>query len=288
MKKLLFSLTLAVLAERSEAAQFTVQSFFNPAVTSVIISNNVGVTNLNYIAQNMLQGLYQITTNGAGTAILGSIATNYCGALSGTMYTDSVPVVWFGQTYPGTFTVLTNAAVAASANTNDVRYVTITTNNQFNLFQDVLLPQDFFNTLGESGLPGVAVATNSIGYLQVVSQPFSLTGSGATGNGSNIVSLILSPIAAVSASNPGGVNAIPGFVPDLEPTDAAQPDTVVPYLVVTYTNQISLLNAPTVANFAVPRWKFRGARGLRLRALYSGTSTNAISVNSVTLQTWTP
>src|SRR6266704_5314627 len=140
MKKLLFSLMLAVLAERSEAAQFTVQSFFNPAVTSIIISNNVGVTNLNYIAQNMLQGLYQITTNSAGTAILGSIATN-CGALSGTMYTDSVPVVWFGQTYPGTFTVLTNAATAASLNTNEVRYIKMTTNNQFNFFQDVLLPQ---------------------------------------------------------------------------------------------------------------------------------------------------
>ncbi len=102
MKKLLFSLVLAG-ASLASAAQFTVQSFFNPAVTSIIISNNVGVTNLNYIAQNMLQGLYQITTNSAGTAILGSIATNYCGSLTGTMYTDSVPVVWFGQTYPGNY-----------------------------------------------------------------------------------------------------------------------------------------------------------------------------------------
>ncbi len=286
MKKLLFSLVLAG-ATAASGAQFTVQSFFNPAVTSIIISNNVGVTNLNYIAQNMLQGLYQITTNSAGTAILGSIATNYCGSLTGTMYTDSVPVVWFGQTYPGTYTILTNQAVAASANTNDVRFVTITTNNQFNLFQDVLLPQDFFNTLGESGQPGAASTTNAIGYLQVVSQAFSLYGA-ATGHGSNIVNLILVPLASVGANNPGGVNSIPGFVPDLESTDAAQPDGQTQTMVISYTNQISLLSAPTVANIALPRWKFRGARGLRLRALYSGTSTNAISVNSVTLQTWTP
>lgn len=288
MKKFLL-VSLLAIGLSAESATFTIGSFLSPNVTSVIISNNVGITNLNYISQNILQGQYQITTNLAGTAILGNIATNY-GLLSGTMYTDSVPVTWFGQTYPGTFTVLTNNTVASTLNTNDVKYVTVNTNNQFNFFQDLPLPQDFYNGLvTDSGQPGAAGQTNTIAYIQFVSQPFSLTGSGAVGNGSNIVTAIFVPIASLSSPNPGNGGPIPGFVPDLEPTDLAQPNSVTPYLVVSYTNQISVtVNAPTVANFAVPRWKFPGARGIRLRALYSGTSTNAIAVNSITMQTWVP
>lgn len=289
MKRLLLIASFAI-GLTANGAQFTISSFFNPAVSSVVISNNCGITNLNYIAQNVLQGQYQLGTNTAGTAILASIATNYAG-VSPTMYTDSVPVQWFGQTYPGTFTILTNnTQPAASANTNDVRFVSITTNNQFNFFQDLPLPQDFYNGLvTDSGPPGAATSTNSIAYIQFVSQPFSLTGSGAVGNGSNIVTAIFSPIAVLASPNPGGGSPIPGLMPDLEPTDLAQPIGISPYLVVTYTNQISVtVNAPTVANFAVPRWKFPGARGIRLRALYSGTSTNAICVNNITLTTWTP
>lgn len=288
MKKL-FLLTSLAISLAAHGAQFTTTSFLNPNVTSVVISNNVGITNLNYIAQNLLQGLYQLGTNTAGTGINAAIATNY-GALSGTSYTDSVPVQWFGQTYPGTYTILTNNTVAASLSTNDVKYVTVTTNNQFNFFQDVPIPQDYYSALlTDAGLPGAAGNTNSIGYIQIVSQPFSMTGSGAVGNGSNIVSAIFSPIAVLTVPQPGGGQPIPGLTPALEPTDLAQPSGAVPYIVVTYTNQISVtLNAPTVANFAVPRWKFPGARGIRLRALYCGTSTNAICVNSVTFNTWTP
>jgi hypothetical protein len=298
MKKFkLLALLVALLAvDAVEAAQFNVYSFFNPNVTSVVISNNVGITNLNYISQNLLQGLYQLGTNTAGTGINAPIATNYA-ALSGTMYTSSVPVQWFGQVYPGTFTVLTNNTVASTANTNDVAFVTVTTNNQFNFFQDVPLPQDQYNGLvTDSGQPGAAGQTNSIGYIQFVTQPFSLTGSGAVGNGSNIVTAIFSPIAVMQQPNPNGApstvnggGAIPGLTPALEPTDLAQPNGVAPYLVVSFTNQISVtLNAPTVATFAVPRWKFPGARGIRLRALYSGTSTNAVCVNSITYQNWVP
>jgi len=288
MKKLITLLTIAG-AVIAHGASFTIGSFFNPNVTSVVISNNVGITNLNYIAQNILQGQYQLGTNGAGTSILGNIATNL-GTLNGTQYTDSVPVMWFGQTYPGTFVCLTNNTVAATLSTNDVKYVTITTNNQFNFFQDLPLPQDQFNALvTDSGKPGASGMTNSIGYLQIVSQPFSLTGSGAVGNGSNIVSCIFEPLASLTSPNPGNGGPIPGFVPALGATDLAQPNAVPPYWVVTYTNQISVsVNAPTVANIAIPRWYFPGARGIRLRALYSGTSTNAICVNSITLQTWTP
>lgn len=289
MKKL-FLAALLTVGLSVHGATFTIGSFFNPTVSSIIISNNVGVTNLNYIAQNILQGQYQLTTNTAGTAILASIATNFCGGLCGTMYTDSVPVTWFGQTYPGTFTILTNQAVAAAASTNDVKWVTINTNNQFNFFQDLPLPQDFYNGLvTDAATPGAAGNTNSIAYIQFVSQPFSLTGSGAVGNGSNIVTAIFSPLASLTSPNPGNGGPIPGFVPALEPTDTAQPGGLPPYIVVSYTNQISVtVNAPTVANFPVPRWKFPGARGIRLRALYSGTSTNAVAVNSITMQTWTP
>jgi len=295
MKKLFLLSTLAI-GLSAQGALFTVTSFFNPNVTSVVISNNVGITNLNYISQNILQGLYQLGTNTAGTGINAPIATNY-GLLQGTYYTNSSPVSWFGQVYPGSLVIMTNNAVAAASSTNDILYTTITTNNQFNFFQDVPLPQDEYNGLvTDSGRPGAATSTNSIGYIQFVSQPFSMTGSGAVGNGSNIVTAIFTPIAVLQTPNPGGApssvnggGSIPGFVSGLEATDGAQPIGVEAYLVVSYTNQISVgVNAPTVANFAVPRWNFPGARGIRLRALYSGTSTNSICVNSITYQNWTP
>jgi hypothetical protein len=251
-------------------------------VSSLVISNNVGVTNLSYIAQNILQGQYQINTNTAGTSILGNIATNATPRI-GINYTNATPVVWFGQTYLGTKVIVTNNTVAATASTNDYQYVTATTNNAINFFQDVTLPQDFFPAAAEYGI-GVASITNSIAYLQVVSQQYTEYGYG-TGAGSNIVNLVFSPIHCVNAPNPN--NPIAGYTPDLEPTDGAYASAGDVWTV-TYTNQISTLGAPTVYVTPVPRWMFPGAQGMRLRMAYTGTSTNAINLNSIVLGYWRP
>jgi hypothetical protein len=280
-------MAVLVVFETQAGGTYTIQSLLNGGqVSSLVVSNGVGVTNLNYIALNQLQGLYQIGTNSLGTGFNAPIATNSVGAGTSLMYTNATPVSWYGITYPGTFVALTNNTAGTA--TNDVSYTVITTNNQFNFFQDANLPEDYFQTFGSSGQPGAASDTNSIGLLQVVSQPFSLYGQ-AAGGGSNIVNLILEPIAHIRGVNPGstpGSSYIPGFTPGLSPTDAAF--TGGYNYTVTYTNQISTASVPTVYQVPLPRWKFQGASGLRLRAIYAGSSTNAVCIQSVTLQTWTP
>lgn len=287
--KALAVLLLAVLVvfETQAGGTYSVQSFLNGGqVTSLVVSNGLGVTNLTYIAQNHLQGDYQIGTNSLGTGFNAPIATNALGAGTSLLYTNATPVSWYGITYPGTFVALTNNTAGTA--TNDVSYTVITTNNQFNFFQDANLPEDYFQTFGSSGQPGAAGDTNSIGLLQVVSQPFSLYGQ-AAGGGSNIVNLVFEPIPHLRSPNPGstpGSAYIPGFTPAMSPTDAA---TTGGYgFTVTYTNQISTANVPTVYALPLPRWKFLGASGIRLRAIYAGASTNAVCIQSVTLQTWTP
>ena len=272
---------VAFVTVAAEAANFTVSSFLSPQVSSLVISNNVGWTNLNNISQNISQGLYQLGTNTAGTSINAPIATNTL-TMNWLIYTNSTPVQWFGQTYPGSMVVYTNSTTPL-ASTNDIIYVTPTTNNAINVFQDVPLPQDFFNGLvTDNGQPGAAGQTISIGYIQFVTSQFTLTGY-AVGAGSNIVNAIFSPIAA-TPSNSGLPNyGIPGFTPGMEPNFNDKTWTV------TFTNQISTIGAPTVYNIPVPRWVFPGARAMRLRSLFaSGGSTNATAVQSITYQNWTP
>ena len=283
MKKLILGLVLLASAY-VQAANFTVQSFLNPNVSALVVSNAVGATNLNYVYQNQLQGLYLSTTNTLGTSINIPIATN----TAPRFYSNSVPTTWYGQQFVGSMVILTNNVFAAAASTNNVQYITAATNNAINFFQDVNLPNDFWTGVApEAAKAGTATTTNAVAYLQIVSQPFSLYG-GAAGNGSNQVNLGFVPIATPTGSNPGSVNPIPGFTPAMEPTDAAvSGGTASTVWTVTYTNQISTVFAPTVVNVPVPRWMFI-SRGMRLRWIYTDVSTNAIAINSITLNTFTP
>jgi len=281
MKKFLTSIALvaAVLTASAESpANYTLSSFLNPNVSFLVISNGLaGVTNLAYISQNLLQGTYQIGTNLAGTSLTAPIATNYAAPV--TYYSNSTPATWFGQNFGGSFIILTNNSVAASASTNDVIYQTVNTNNQINFFQDVPIPQNFFNTMGEYGI-GAASTTNSIGMLQIVTTPFSLYGY-AAGAGSNIVNFAFEPVGATYPTTSASPT-IGGFVPGLGSSFNTDLWTV------TFTNQISTVGAPTVFVTPVPRWKFAGAKAMRLRYAYTGTSTNAVGIQSITLGTWTP
>jgi len=265
----------------THAASFMVQSFLNPQVSSLVISNNIGWTNLNWVAQNNQQGQYLLGTNTAGNNITAPIATNTM-TMNWLYYSNSTPVQWFGQTFPSSYVILTNNTVAASASTNDIIWQTPGTNNALNVFQDVSLPGDFYTGVAPEYGIGAAGTTNAIAYLQIVSQQFSLFGNTAVGAGSNIVNLTFSPIAAQPSSTGNPNYGIPGFVPGLEPNFG---DKV---WVVTYTNQISTVGAPTVYNTPVPRWMYPGANGMRLRNVYSGSSTNAVNINSITLQYWKP
>jgi len=158
--------------------------------------------------------------------------------------------------------------------------VTQNTNNAINFFQDVVLPQDFYPALVlDAGTPGAAGNTNSVGILQVVTEQFTQTGY-AVGAGSNIVNLTFSPIAVPPPSF-GSTYGIPGLTMGMDQTFGDKT------WVVTYTNAISTVGAPTVFNTPIPRWVL-GTRGMRLRNMYTGTSTNAINVMSVTASVYTP
>lgn len=293
MKKFFLGLFLAAsLALPSKAAQYSVQSFFNPQISALVVSNALmGATNLNYIAQNVLQGLYLVGTNSLGSSINAPIATNFCPMF----YSNSVPTTWYQQPFQGSLVALTNAAFATTLNTNNVLVQLVATNNNINFFQDVSLPQDFWTGVtpeaskpitGASTNGTYAATTNAVAMLQIVSSPFSLFTYGP-GAGSNQVTLGFSPIFA-PVPGTSSFNAIPGFYPNLEPTDAAVAGGVANTVwTITYTNQISRVGAPTVVNYPVPRWAFP-CKGMRLRWIYTDVATNAICINSVTLSTYTP
>lgn len=295
MKKvlLLFAILPLMFSTPTKAANYQIQSFLNPNVSSIIVSNNIGVTNLNYIAQNLLQGVYQLGTNNAGTSINAAIATNWCASFP-FMFSNATPVSWYGQQYSASWVIMTNAsAIASSLSTNDVLYYLPATNTypaNLNCFADVILPTDNNLTAPVFGI-GAAGQTNAVGMLQIVSQQFTQYGYG-TGAGSNIVNLSFVGLPnPPSSANPSGFlgSNIPGYTAGLEPTDGAVSGGAgVNLFTVTYTNQISTVGAPTVVQVPVPLWKFAGDRALRLRWVYTGSSTNAIAINSITFSDWTP
>ncbi len=280
MKKLFFSVlaSFAVLTASADGwGNYTVSSFLNPSISFLVVSNNLGATNLTYIGQVLYQGRYQIGTNTAGTSLTAPIATNYFPQAA--YYSNSIPVTWFGQNFPGSLVVITNAAIASTISTNDVLYYVGNTNNAINYFADVPLAQNFFDTMGEYGI-GAAGLTNSVAYLEIVTMPWSLYGNGGVGAGSNAVTFTFEPVSAAPQNYAN--QPIAGWTP-------GQSVTFADYLwTVAITNQISTAAAPTVFRTPVPRWKFPGAKAMRLRTITTADSTNAVGIASITLTTWVP
>lgn len=250
MKKLL-SLLLATVSFTAIAGDWKSQSFINPTVVSLAVSNNFGVTNLDYINQNALQGA-------------GATPTNY----TGVWYTSSPPVYVSSVLQPGTLIVVTNAALVNNTNAG----YSVATNVTLNLLGDVSLGPDQASS-DQQGLPGAAGPTNIAGIISIRSQGNTLFTSGTAGGGSNTVTLIFTPIGDPTLG---------------EPTDGAvSGGGAANNIQLTYTNQAGVI-APTIYQFPVPRWKVAECKALRLRSITPGPSTNAIWIQCVTFSRWIP
>lgn len=303
MKKLLLLATLTVgLALPSTAATPFVRSFLAPGVSSILVTNGHGWTNMNTVAQTIGMGLYVQGTNAVQGNLNAPIATNYI--LNA--YSNSVPFVTNGVTFPGMLVVITNNNTTypwsqTVAGGGTVLYGPGTNgalpglNGGWNVFQDVPLPWDV-TALFSAGAwaTGAAGPTNSLGLLTVVSMPDTRVGipMGA-GGGSNQVTLTFVGIP----NQAGGIgnSASPvGFFPNigspgsslgLEVTDAAGAAVAngLQSWSFTYTNQIALLGQQTVFSIPVPAWRFANCQAIRLRSVTPDVATNGVWITSITL-----
>jgi hypothetical protein len=272
MKKVLTLLAMLGLAASVNAGQFKSYSFFNNNVSSIMVSNNIGATNL--LSQLLNVGPHWQTNTIGGNAVNyaytngvpfnASVSNNYYNAQSllatqttaniiGTMIVDTKTNISSTWSYTGTLGI--------SARTND---------NQ-NMFADVPLNTD----ANFSNPPfNQSQNTNILGTITVTSIGDTVFTSGTAGGGSNIVNLIFVPVwDGVHESTVG--------------TDAFK---------CTYTNQSTVLSLSSVPPFYLPNTftfqvsaaQFAGCAALRLKSITTGTSTNAIWIQGVTFNDWVP
>jgi len=279
MKKLLFVVGLCGTMHVS-AANYTLSSFLRQPVVSIVISNAVGITNLDTIAQNGFGGAAPQTNS------LGQV-TNVV-TKGWLWYTSAPPVSVGGVFLPGTLVIVTNnTPVNPGTNSSGVvtNGINVITNSTFNLFQDVSIEPPDAVKYGDPSKPGAANITNILGTLVVKSYPNLFNVTGSANAGSNIVNLVFTPIVIdTSPLNQGQ---------KYEASDLAF--AAVPSFTVTYTNSPNVLGTssadptvPTVFTFPVPQYLMGGANGLRLRSVYSGNTTNAVWIGTIALGHWTP
>jgi hypothetical protein len=283
MKKLI-SILLSLTVLPALAGNLAVQSFINPTYASVLIlTNNYGYTNLNYIAQNQIQGTY---TSGGLTL---NISTNFAGFA----FTNNTPVNPSGTNWlPGSLTVFTNGVGAVA---NGVILSQVQTNtglSQANLLQDVSLSTDAMYQRYAFGDSATTGNTNfTLGLIRFRGYP-------ATGTTSNVVSAVFSPvsIANINLNNPNNPYLYPGLV-------NSEPNTFYGSLVggvltsqgtwqITFTN---VATAGVLNEYAVPvpSWRFAGSNGIRCRGLFivgaaGGANTNSFALTGLDFLQWQP
>lgn len=286
MKKLLSIIGVLGIVSQCLAANYTVSSFIKPPIISFVISNNVGVTNLDSIAAQ----------NGGG----GSPQTNSAGNVTnlpsmGWMWaTSQPPVTVNGVLLPGSLMIITNAT-PVNPGTNANGQVTngwvVVTNSTVNFLQDVPVEASWpGGPVDDQSLPGAAGSTNIAGTLifRSVANFFQVKGSSAAG--SNIVTAIFCPVyidPTVPAQNSFALQKY-------EPWDLSYP--VVPSFSVVYTNSAGVDAAatsadptiPTVYTYPLPRYLLKGANALRLRSVTAGGSTNAVWMTTIAFGRWMP
>lgn len=289
MKKLLLSLA-ATAAISTQAGDFKVQSFLNPAITALIVSNTPCVaTNLAYIAQNQIQGVYQVGTNAAlGTTLIAPIATNQ----TQLMFSNAVSFGIGGQTFPGSLIILTNGA--SQSGTGIIEQLNATNNfwASLNPFQDVVLGSDL--NMSQPPYQLSSNSTNVVGIITAIVIPNHYPYVGLAGFYSNIVNIQFTPIPFKAASQ-GGIGAslgpqgstvlAQGPLADWEitPTTTTTNDTVITMQFTNHWNATMSLQAyPHVATLPVTSAMMAGYRALRCRSAgcsgVAGVTTNQVAI----------
>lgn len=272
-------------ATSANAGDFQPASFLAPSYSALSLSNAVGWTNFAYLSQNNKQGLYQVGTNTAGTGINSFIATNY----NLTMFSNSTPLVVNGQQLNGTLIVNTNGTIANNTNLGYQLFL-LATNNQPNPFVDFQIPVNADMTDQVTGIGAAGQTNSAFGIVvQTVANTYNTTGT--AGAGSNIVNIVFVAVPEGSADL-GLVGNVPppglGSPYALEPTDGSvSGGWAANTFTMTYTNQTSAV-APTVVVQPFPRYFLNGAKAVRVRAAYSGSSTNAIWLQRLEAFRWKP
>lgn len=259
------------LALTAHAGDFKALSFLNPGISAVMLTNNIGVTNMdsivlelgNHLTTNytLLTGLYytnnqpiQIacsnnyyTTRGGATGLSTQTVASLPGLL--VMVTNNAPSQ--AAQYGSLFATVTNAqgAVYAKFSTNDVQ----------NMFTDIDVPPD----VNLSQVTNVAMGTIS----------FTTVAAGSSGAGSNNIAYTLVPLW-------DGIN---------EETATNQ------WIVGTFTNQSTLVTStgvtpyflPNTYHFQVPS-TYVGCKKLRLRSMTATGTANPVWLIGAKYNGWRP
>lgn len=271
MKKVLIFLASLGLVT-ANAGTMQTYSFLNNNVTSLMVSNNCGATNIlsqvgiygGHVWTNIIgNGSYYAYTNGVPfTAAVsnnyyapgGILATQLTATLPGTLILDQKTNITSTWSYTGTLGV--------SARTNDTQ----------NLFADVPLVLDqnlsFQPAVGSS-------STNGQASISVTSQGDTVFTSGTAGGVSNNISLVFVPLW-------DGIH---------ESTDTRD------LLTLSFTNLVTAAISetsvppffqPQTFAFQLPAGKYIGCKTLRLQKIYATGGTNLVWIQAVGLNQWSP
>lgn len=280
MKKLFLLTALVASTLVAQGAQWKSFSFLSPNVTSFLITNAVGATNLvsliqagradsatNYIIPTAATKAFQYTNTARW---FDSAQSNYWiyGNLSQTQY---------GVMNPGVLVVdvLSNITAAAGvfgvSPPNHTNYTMAVTNDTLNVFQDV--PLDTFTPATWPGSQGSGVAgTNIIGTL-------SCTILSTAASQSNYVSFVLVPVVS-DVPDPNGLqNNLQGVLGNtlglevsLNGSGASSPYTMLAPFTISFTNSPQTVPLAETYSAQIPANLVFGAKALRVRSATAGTA----------------
>lgn len=278
MKKLFLILTLSLATLATQAGQWKAYNLFNANVTSILLTNGVGATNIMSIIQagNAANAtnfslatakLFQYTN---ATPWFDNAQSNYWvyGGLSQTQY---------GVLNPGWLVVdvLTNITSAAGVfgvlPVNHTNYTIAATNDTYNVFQDV--PLDGFTPVIWPAAQGSGAAgTNIIGTL-------SCTMYSTLASQSNYVTFVLVPVVSeipdprfVQNNIQGTLGNVLGNEVSWAGSGASSPTTMLAPFTISFTNSPQTVPVAETYSAQIPASYVFGARALRVRSATAGTA----------------